>query len=278
MNTVFVIHHPQPAQLNLTSLPDHIGKGMLYRSRTLRFAVPQGFRPPEACIQALQQQQADWAVLPDVRFDHFRLIVSDMDATLIATESLDEIAAAAGLLPHIAPITQAAMNGEIDFTQALRQRIQLFAGLPVSLLETIWHERMPLNEGALNLLAECRQSGADVLLASGGLTFFTDRLRQHLGLAAAHGNTALIHNHHLTGQLAEPILDAHAKAQLLEQHRLQRGLTRDQVLAIGDGANDIPMLQTAGVGIAFRAKIRVAQEADACIQFGALDAVRDLFR
>lgn len=278
MNTVLVIRHPHPAQLDLSHLPDNIGKGMLYRGCTLRFAVPQNFRLPEACQHHLWQQQADCLVLPDVPFAHFRLIVSDMDATFTQTESLDQIAASAGLRDTIAPITAASMNGEIDFAQSLRQRTAAFAGLPVSILEQVYRTQMPLTAGALDLLAQCRADDIDFILISGGYDFFTERLRHKFGLTAAHANHAHIADGQLTGTLREPILDAQAKAQLLESHRLNRQLSREHVLAIGDGANDIPMLQSAGIGIAFHAHANVMQAADACIRFGGLDAVRDCFR
>lgn len=278
MNTVLVIRHPKPAQLDLSQLPSDIGKGMLYRGRTLRFAVPQHFRLPEACQQHLWQQQADWFILPDVPFSHFRLIISDMDATLTQTESLDQIAAAAALSQHIAPITNAAMNGQIDFAQSLRQRTAHFAGLPLSLLQQVYQNHMPLTSGAPELLDECRHAKIDFVLISGGYDFFTDQFRRELKLTAAHANHAHIENGQLTGTLAEPILDTDTKAQLLTQHRCQRQLPPDQVLAIGDGANDIPMLQAAGIGFAFHARAAVEQAADACIRFGGLDTVRDCFR
>ncbi|MBB2199558.1 phosphoserine phosphatase SerB [Gluconacetobacter sp. 1c LMG 22058] len=181
------------------------------------------------------------------------LLVADMDSTIVANETLDDLAAHAGIGERVAEITRRSMNGEIDFAAALRERVALLAGLPATLLEKAWKD-VRLNEGARELVATMRAHNARTALVSGGFTFFTGRVAAQCGFAEHHANVLDIQKGILTGTVDEPILGPDAKLahlrRLAEEGRLKPAAT----MAVGDGANDLAMLQEAGVGIAFHAK------------------------
>lgn len=242
------------------------------------FIVEEGFSLSEADAALLGSRQIDHAVLPDMDFGGLGLIVSDMDSTLITIECIDEIAACAGLKERVAEITERAMRGELDFEQSLRSRVALLAGLDESVLAEVYENVLKLSPGAEFLLDECKRHNVKFLLVSGGFTFFTERLQQRLGFEYQHANVLEIENGRLTGRLKGRIIDAQAKADLLREYRSRLGLQPHQVLAMGDGANDIPMLKEAGIGVAYRAKPKARAAADACINFGGLERVRGLSR
>jgi phosphoserine phosphatase len=210
------------------------------------------------------------------RLADFGLVAMDMDSTLITVETLDEIADLAGLKTQVAPITAAAMRGEIDFAESLTRRVALFAGLDESLLQRVYDERIRLSPGAEALIAACKRLGIKTMLISGGFEFFSHRLKARLGLDYAVSNRIEMVDGKLSGRLIGKILDARGKADALDRVRLELGLDRKQVLAIGDGANDIPMLKSAGIGIAYRAKPIVRQQAEYA-QDGGLDEILALF-
>jgi len=189
-----------------------------------------------------------------------KLLLADMDSTIVTTETLDELAAYAGLKERIAEITRRAMNGELDFPKALAERVGLLADLPVTALERTWEatEMMP---GAAELVATMRADGAHCVLISGGFTFFTARVAGRLGFHAHHSNTLLTRDGKLTGRVAEPILDRNAKLATLKRIAAERGLPLSATVAVGDGANDLDMVRAAGLGVAFRAKPIVAAAA-----------------
>lgn len=245
--------------------------------KRMRFIVEEGFSLSEADAALLGSRQIDHAVLQDMDFGGLGLIVSDMDSTLITIECIDEIAACAGLKERVAEITERAMRGELDFEQSLRSRVALLAGLDESVLAEVYENVLKLSPGAEFLLDECKRHNVKFLLVSGGFTFFTERLQQRLGFEYQHANVLEIENGKLTGRLKGRIIDAQAKADLLREYRSRLGLQPYQVLAVGDGANDIPMLKEAGVGVAYRAKPKAQAVADACINFGGLERVRGLF-
>jgi phosphoserine phosphatase len=211
------------------------------------------------------------------RFADFGLLVSDMDSTLISIECIDEIADLKGIKPQVAEITERAMRGELDFSAALRERVALLAGLPEAALQEVYEQRLRLNPGAAQLLAACREAGIRTLLVSGGFTYFTDRLKAELGLDEAHANQLEVIDGKLTGRVLGGIVDAETKQRLLIAARERLGLRPDQVLAVGDGANDLPMLREAGVGIAYHAKPRVSAEADLAVEYGGLDVIPQFF-
>lgn len=245
--------------------------------KRMRFLVEEGFSLSEKDAALLGSRQIDHAVLPDMDFGELGLIVSDMDSTLITIECVDEIAAGVGLKDKVAEITERSMRGELDFEQSLRSRVALLAGLDEQILADVYENVLKLSPGAEFLLDECKRHDVKFLLVSGGFTFFTERLQQRLGFEYQHANVLEIENGRLTGRLKGRIIDAQAKADLLREYRSRLGLQPHQVLAMGDGANDIPMLKEAGIGVAYRAKPKARAAADACINFGGLERVRGLF-
>lgn len=245
--------------------------------KRMRFLVEEGFSLSEKDAALLGSRQIDHAVLPDMDFGELGLIVSDMDSTLITIECVDEIAAGVGLKDKVAEITERSMRGELDFEQSLRSRVALLAGLDEQILADVYENVLQLSPGAEFLLDECKRHNVKFLLVSGGFTFFTERLQQRLGFEYQHANVLEIENGRLTGRLKGRIIDAQAKADLLREYRSRLGLQPHQVLAVGDGANDIPMLKEAGIGVAYRAKPKARAAADACINFGGLERVRGLF-
>ncbi len=214
----------------------------------------------------------DRAVLPPTH-RRKRLLLCDMDSTIITIECIDELADFAGLKPQIAAVTRRAMNGELDFAAALRERVALLRGLPASANARVIAERLQLMPGAATLVATMRANGAYAALVSGGFTAFTRHVQARCGFDLEEANELEIADGVLTGRLVGELRGAEAKREAL--HRLQRrlGLARDQTLAVGDGANDLPMLRDAGLGVAFRAHASVRAAAPARIEHGDLTAL-----
>ena len=201
----------------------------------------------------------------------------DMDSTLISIECIDEIADMQGLKPQVAAITEEAMQGKIDFAESLRRRVSLLKGLDEGALQRVYDERLKLNPGAETMLARLKENGIRTLLVSGGFVFFTDRLKQRLGLDYAHANTLEIIDGKLTGRVLGDILDAQGKADWLVKIRDELGLKAEQVIAMGDGANDLKMMAVAGVSIAYHAKPVVREQASYAFNFVGLDGLVKLF-
>ncbi len=209
--------------------------------------------------------------------DRVRVVAMDMDSTLIAIECIDEIADGMGIKQEVAAITAAAMRGEIDFAESLMRRVALLEGLPIGELERVYAERLELTPGAERMLEAFKAAGAKTLLVSGGFTFFTDRLKARLDFDAAAANVLEIAAGRLTGRVVPPIFDARAKAARLAAMREQHAAAGGIVVAIGDGANDAPMLRAADVSIAYRAKPVLRAQASYAIDHCGLDAVLNLF-
>jgi phosphoserine phosphatase len=202
-----------------------------------------------------------------------RLLIADMDSTLIGQECVDELAARVGVGDRVAAITERAMRGDIAFAPALRERVALLQGLPETVIQDVLKDRITLSRGARTLVRTMRANGAYVAIVSGGFRQFTGAIRERLGADEDRANVLMIEGGRLTGQVMEPILGQDAKLSALKEIAAAMGLALDDTLAVGDGANDLPMLQAAGLGIAYRAKPKVAAGADARVERTDLSAL-----
>jgi phosphoserine phosphatase len=224
----------------------------------------------EACI--------DYGFVPsEQRLERVRLVAMDMDSTLITIECIDEIADVLGIKEQVAAITSAAMRGEVDFRESLTQRVALLAGTDVATLEQVYSQRLRISPGAARMLAVFKTVGAKTLLVSGGFTYFTDRLKKRLELDYAVSNTLDILYGGLTGRLFGDIVDAEVKASTVRKLRDTLAADGGLVVAIGDGANDLPMFEEANISIAYRAKPIVRARATYAIDHCGLDAIVNLF-
>ena len=231
-----------------------------------------------ALIDAARAAGCDAGFVPAAqRLSRVRVVAMDMDSTLITMECIDEIADLYEIKPEVAAITASAMRGEIEFAESLRRRVRLLAGLPVAALERVYDERLLLSPGALQMLAGFRAVGAKTLLVSGGFTFFTERLKARLGLDHAVANTLRVSNGIITGELGDSIVDAKAKADTVAEWKAQYAGSDGLTIALGDGANDLPMFGCADVAIAYRAKPIVREAATYAIDYCGLDAALNFF-
>jgi phosphoserine phosphatase len=222
-------------------------------------------------------------ITPPLRLADFKLIAFDMDSTLISIECVDEIADAAGRKAEVAAITEAAMRGEItDYKDSLRRRVALLEGVPVAALETVYRERLQLNPGAETLVHAAQRAGLKTLLVSGGFTFFTDRIRDRLQLDFTRSNVLGIEHDRLTGRLVDQpwgdICDGAEKRRMLLETCARIGCAPRDAIAIGDGANDLPMMGEAGLSVAYHAKPRVREQAMVSIESGGLDRLLEVVR
>ncbi|BAL24708.1 phosphoserine phosphatase SerB [Azoarcus sp. KH32C] len=252
-------------------------------ARAIEQITPQAFRVIAAADHpdiagVCEKAQLDWAwIAPECRLGDFGLFVTDMDSTLINIECIDEIADMQGLKAEVAAITEAAMRGEIDFTESLTRRVSLLAGLPESALAEVYEQRLRLNPGAERLMQGLKRAGIHTVLVSGGFTYFTERLKERLDFDEAHANQLEVREGRLTGRVSGPVVDGAAKAEHLRTTRERLGLRPDQVIAAGDGANDIPMLTEAGFGVAYHAKPVLREIADCRLDYVGLDGLLNLF-
>ncbi len=220
----------------------------------------------------------DCAFVPaDRRLSDIRLAVMDMDSTLITIECIDEIADMQGLKPRVAAITAAAMRGELDYPQSLRERVALLKGLDAGALQRVYDERLRLSPGADAMLVKFKQLGIKTLLVSGGFTYFTGRLKDRLNLDYTQSNVLEIADGKLTGQVIGNIVDAEVKRAALLQARDELGLGKDEIIALGDGANDLKFMAEAGVSVAYHAKPVVRAQATCALNYVGLDGVLNLF-
>lgn len=242
------------------------------RALDITFKAPSAERASKAVREALEGLAADINVQP-LNGRRKRLLIADMDSTVITEESLDALADFIGIKDQVAPVTARAMRGEIDFDTALRDRVRLLAGQPTKLLDRLLEERIHLTGGAEALVRTMAANGAFTALVSGGFTFVTEAVAAKVGFATHRGNDLLIDNGVMTGEVAEPILGKDAKLASLREFCSIHGLVPDQAMAVGDGANDIPMLLGAGTGVAFHAKPAVAAAAAFTVDHGDLTAL-----
>jgi phosphoserine phosphatase len=222
--------------------------------------------------EVIGNRRIDVAVVPD---EHRRkkLLVADMESTIIEQECLDELADCVGLRDRISDITARAMHGELDFETAVKERVRLLEGLDAGALDKLYTERVTVARGAEALVRTMSRHGAWCALVSGGFTFFTERVAGRLGFHAHQANALEIRAGRITGRVAEPILGREAKLAALQRLAEERAVQAEETLAVGDGANDLAMIKAAGLGVAFHAKPLVAAEADAVIQYGDLTAL-----
>ncbi len=266
---------PLPAAVAL-----EIGRALGVPSRSLAEAEACEFAPIVAAPDEARRRAReivgdlplDVALVP-ARDRLKRLLVSDMDSTIITVECIDEIADRIGCKAEVAAITRQAMNGELEFHAALAARVALLAGLPASVLDEVYRERVRLMPGATTLVRTMRRHGAVTALVSGGFLPIVARVATDVGFQMAEANELEVRDGRLTGRLLEPVRDAATKLGTLERLTRELGLRREQTLALGDGANDAPMLRAAGLGVAFRAHPRVKPAADVAIDHGDLTAL-----
>ena len=225
-----------------------------------------------ATIETTPGLAIDLAILPASRFGRKRLLISDMDSTIIGQECIDEIADAVGLKAKISEITERAMRGELDFEAALTERVAMLKGLPLGALARTLEERITLNPGARTLIATMKANGARTLLVSGGFTYFTSRVAELAGFESHQGNTLIDDGAALTGEVGRPILGREAKRTALLEAAAALGAAPEDSLAMGDGANDLDMIRASGLGVAYRAKPVVAAEATGSIRHTDLTA------
>ncbi|MBN2647127.1 MAG: phosphoserine phosphatase SerB [Thiotrichales bacterium] len=230
----------------------------------------------EKLFELRQESELDINVLPE-GFDgsNTKLLISDMDSTLIAIECIDEIADFMNIKPQVSAITEAAMRGELDFEGSLTQRVGLLAGLDHSALEHVYQERLKLNPGAETLIQGLKNHSIPFALVSGGFTYFTDRLKTRLGLDFARANVLAETNGKLDGKVLGKIIGAQAKADFLHELCQDLKIQPNQVIAVGDGANDLLMMQAAGLSVAYHAKPAVQAKAKTVLNHRGLDAILD---
>lgn len=229
----------------------------------------------EACLPL----QLDAAFVPAyLKLSDFRLLVMDMDSTLINIECIDEIADMQGLKTEVAEITEAAMRGELEFSESLQRRVALLKGLDASALTRVFEERLELSLGAHAMLHAMKEAGLRTVLVSGGFTYFTERLQQELELDVTRANLLEVVDGKLTGKVIGDIVDADAKQAMVESQSAELGVPTSAAIVIGDGANDLRMMSVAGLSVAFRAKPVVQSQANIALNFSGLDGVLNLFR
>jgi phosphoserine phosphatase len=231
-------------------------------------------------LQAIQEQclvaQLDVYHGSQRQLADFKLVAMDMDSTLITIECIDEIADMQGLKPQVAEITEAAMRGEIEFQESLIRRVGLLKGLEASALQRVYDQRLQLSMGAENMLTQMQQAGLKTLLVSGGFTFFTERMKSRLNLDYTHANVLEIVDDKLTGKVIGTIVDADEKKRTVEKVCEELGISPQQAIVMGDGANDLKMMGIAGLSVAFRAKPVVRAQASVALNFVGLDGVLNL--
>ena len=243
-------------------------------------AIPEAYTLPKAAITDTlrplsRAHQFDFAILEaEFQANEFKLLAMDMDSTLITIECIDEIADFAGKKKEVSEITEAAMRGEIkDFSESLNRRVALLKGVPESCLQSVFEERLRLSPGAEQLIAYAKAHNWKTLLVSGGFTFFTDKMKEVLGLDYTRSNTLEIVDGHLTGRVLGTIVDAEVKRETVLETCTLLGCEPSRAIVVGDGSNDLKMMEISGASVAFHAKPVVQEKTDFCINHGGLDTI-----
>jgi phosphoserine phosphatase len=252
-------------------------------ARGIEQITPQAFRlreayPAEGITELCERAALDHAFVPEERrLSDFRLLVMDMDSTLITIETIDELADLVGRKAEVAAVTAQAMRGEIDYDESLRRRVAALQGLDAGALDRVYQERVRLSPGAETLIADVKRAGLRTLLVSGGFTDITERLKARLGLDYTRSNTLGVAHGRLTGEIMGSIVNADAKRDALIRVRNELGIRREQIVGVGDGANDLRFLAECGVSVAYRAKPVVRGQTTHAINHAGLDGVLHLF-
>ncbi|PKO91863.1 MAG: phosphoserine phosphatase SerB [Betaproteobacteria bacterium HGW-Betaproteobacteria-1] len=242
------------------------------------YYLPNQQEVTQQVVEFCTAEKIDYAYVQNQHtLNNIGLVVMDMDSTLISIECIDEIADLCGLKPQVAEITESAMRGEIEFAESLRRRVKLLTGLDESALQRVIDERLQLNPGALEWIACCKQHNIKTLLVSGGFDFFAERVQAMTGIDHVRANSLEIIDGKLTGHVLGNIVDAQVKADALTQLGQQLGLKQDQIIAVGDGANDLKMMAAAGAGVAYHAKPIVQEQASYALNHSGLDGLIHLF-
>lgn len=273
-----VLQSPSLERADVDAIADGVRPSSIERLSPRAFRL-KGATPHASLAKLSEARRIDYAWMePGRRFADLKLLAMDMDSTLITIECIDELGVIAGKGAEIAAITEAAMRGEIaDYKDSLRQRVALLAGQPAGILENVYQSKLRLTPGAEQLLDACRQHGVKTLLVSGGFTFFTGRLKDRLRLDYTISNTLETKAGSLTGALVGNIVDADAKAAKFVALMQELKASKQQAVAIGDGANDLKMMAQAGLSVAFHAKPVVRAQASCALTYSGLDGVLNLF-
>ncbi|MFM7670836.1 MAG: phosphoserine phosphatase SerB [Burkholderiaceae bacterium] len=277
-----ILQGPGAQQAHIQQLVTHIGlpQPQLVAPHAWRCNLPEALTA-EALNQLnklSQSLQLDYALLDaDLQLQDFKLLVMDMDSTLITIECIDEIADMQGLKSDVAAITEAAMRGELDFAESLQRRVALLKGLEESALARVFEQRLELTLGAHSMLHAMKQAGLRTVLVSGGFTYFTERLEHELELDVSHANRLEVVDGKLTGRVLGDIVDAQAKKATVLEQCAELDAPSAAAIVIGDGANDLAMMSVAGLSIAFRAKPVVQSKAHVALNYSGLDGVLNLF-
>lgn len=266
--------HSALAALNLPTL------GVEVLNQQAHIEIPEAYTLPKSAITDTlrplgRTHQFDFAILEaEFHASEYRLLAMDMDSTLITIECIDEIADFAGKKKEVSEITEAAMRGEIkDFSESLNRRVALLKGVPESCLQSVFEERLRLSPGAEELIAYAKANQWTTLLVSGGFTYFTDKMKDVLGLDYTRSNTLEIVEGHLTGRVLGTIVDAEVKRETVLETCALLGCEPSRAIVVGDGSNDLKMMEIAGASVAFHAKPVVQEKTDFCINHGGLDTI-----
>ncbi len=274
-SNTLVIHHRDLSQAQLSALRETVGEPIAHHNHW-RIVSEQTISSSKL-TQLRETLALDINVLPaDFNPTAVKLVISDMDSTLISIECIDEIADMFHIKPQVAEITEAAMRGELNFEQSLTQRVALLKGLGEDALNRVYNERLQLNPGAESWIRGLKARNIKFALVSGGFDFFTSRLTERLALDFSRANRLAIEQGLLTGSVMGSIVGAQAKADFLHELCQQLAITPEQVIAIGDGANDLLMMKAAGLSVAFHAKPTVQAQANCVLNYSGLDAMLDL--
>ncbi|WP_370261165.1 phosphoserine phosphatase SerB [Limnobacter sp.] len=263
--------------LDALSLPT---LGIEVENQQVCIEIPEAYTLPKAAIADTlkplsRAHQFDFAILEsEFLASEYKLLAMDMDSTLITIECIDEIADFAGKKKEVSEITEAAMRGEIkDFSESLNRRVALLKGVPESCLQSVFEERLRLSPGAEELIAFAKANKWKTLLVSGGFTYFTDKMKDTLGLDYTRSNTLEIVEGHLTGRVTGTIVDADVKRETVLETCSLIGCDPSRAIVVGDGSNDLKMMEIAGASVAYRAKPVVQEKTDFCINHGGLDTI-----